>query len=751
MKQTLTIVLIVSLMFLSSKVISTGLPYSYPLYPYQKDLSQTLTFKIMLRCALPTDVSNLDMSLVANYLRQIDCITRGMPKIVILGGYQSGGHDHTYPWWTPVDSSFTAPGRLKGKAALLWLMNEAKKYHTTCTVHVNPFDAYMDSWKWNTYVNDDLLCKNVNDSLVKGGVWWGRQSYMVNMVNEWNAGVTQQRVDDLLNDLPLIQEAGVLYFDNLTQYPSSPKHGVTQADQISAIKRTAQYLKENYNIQLIGEYADPNLYGYDALGVTWDWNASLTVNQMEVPAYIACGGRNLCHDDLLGNTNDISKRRLQVFGSSIQLEDIQFQNDPSKVVREFTHHTLVYFYLNRLLRKTLTTSGQYGMTLTFSDSVASKWESDNVHRLYRDGKLMKENYDVFMPVYWVNHKEIMAFSYQGRTGIWNFPREWKDVTAVDIYKFNSSFYGLDLAKSNVPISNNQINLDLEAGIAQIIVPAGTNINDGTLYDNPASGTVTFIDQDNTTQGDWKGIYGSSGYDIFGASSSIPENIMINYIGDSLNIINANSTRPQALQKPGDESGRIEAVRTSSLHQIIELQVPDEKVISLYFADYQNKNCQIVVDVIDVNTKRILHSKLINAFDKGTYLKYKLNGHVQFRITRFFYDKYFNPDYPVCSGIFIDENQLTSVPENSLEKDRLTCTPTFFFENLDIDAKVHNTPCTIIQIYSIAGSILYSKEAKVTNNEVRLQVSKSGLGISSGMYVVAIKTKDKILREKVVCK
>ena len=73
----------VGLSLFLSQVNSAGLTYNYPLYPYSKDLSQTLTFKIMLRCAQPDQISNLDMSLVANYLRQIDCITRGIPKIVV--------------------------------------------------------------------------------------------------------------------------------------------------------------------------------------------------------------------------------------------------------------------------------------------------------------------------------------------------------------------------------------------------------------------------------------------------------------------------------------------------------------------------------------------------------------------------------------------------------------------------------------------------------------------------------------------
>ena len=100
--------------------------------------------------------------------------------------------------------------------------------------------------------------------------------------------------------------------------------------------------------------------------------------------------------------------------------------------------------------------------------------------------------------------------------------------------------------------------------------------------------------------------------------------------------------------------RIEAVRTSVLHQLIDVTVEENTKVSLYFADYKEKNCQEVVDVIDVNTKRMLASYLLNNFEEGVYLSFGVSGNVQFRITRFFYDHYGNPDYPVCSAIFFDK-------------------------------------------------------------------------------------------------
>ena len=50
----------VGLSLFLSQVNSAGLTYNYPLYPYSKDLSQTLTFKVMLRCALPVWSSVLE-------------------------------------------------------------------------------------------------------------------------------------------------------------------------------------------------------------------------------------------------------------------------------------------------------------------------------------------------------------------------------------------------------------------------------------------------------------------------------------------------------------------------------------------------------------------------------------------------------------------------------------------------------------------------------------------------------------------
>ncbi|TSJ39529.1 hypothetical protein FO440_17460 [Mucilaginibacter corticis] len=641
-------VLFASFIF-TDRILAQGVQTAYP---FGKDLSQTMTYKIMLRCATADQVSNLDLGAVLKYIKQIDNITRGLPKIVILGGYQQDGHDHQYPWWTPADNTLFAPGGLKGKPALSWLMKEAIKYHTHCTFHVNPFDAYMESPKWNYYAGKDLICKETDGSYVKGGKWWGRQSYFVDLVNEWRSGVTKERIDDLIATFPQLKETGVLYFDNVTQYPASPYHHQTSDDQRNIIKQIALYLKQKYGIQLIGEYADKQLYGYLSQGITWDWGEySLGIDQMEVPPYLICGGRDIAHDKLLNQRLDI-KPALQVFGSSVQFEDIQFQHFPERAQREFVHHTLTYFNLNRLLREKYTAdNGNY--TLYLSDNTISNYK-DSLQTITRDGNLIKSGYDVFMPVYWLDHLETMCYSLKGNTRTWTFPKTWNKVKSADLYLITPDT--ITLKETGRNITGLSIALAMKAGECLSIVPHGTDMRHiRTIYQLPATGIVAFNGRDSTTKGSWVGSYGKSGYDIIGGKHNLPASVSVSYLANHTETWDSNPTDPRAPYKSAKKDGRVAAGNTAVLHEIIDVRLKDRlrKKVSLYFLDWQHHHRQILVDVIDTDTKKVLQSNVLSDFDNGSYLNYAITGHVQFRLTRFFYDGYKNPGYPTFSGIFFD--------------------------------------------------------------------------------------------------
>lgn len=57
---------------------------------------------------------------------------------------------------------------------------------------------------------------------------------------------------------------------------------------------------------------------------------------------------------------------------------------------------------------------------------------------------------------------------------------------------------------------------------------------------------------------------------------LSDGIQLGYIGDNLDVYNTNSSRRVALQTPEEDGKRIEAVRTSKLHQIIDVQTAEKE-------------------------------------------------------------------------------------------------------------------------------------------------------------------------------
>jgi len=80
------------------------------------------------------------------------------------------------------------------RESLLWLMQESKKYNAIVSVHVNMDDAYENSPLWEEYVAKDLLRRNADGSLLRAGIWDGKQSYHVSKPREWECGLSQKRI-----------------------------------------------------------------------------------------------------------------------------------------------------------------------------------------------------------------------------------------------------------------------------------------------------------------------------------------------------------------------------------------------------------------------------------------------------------------------------------------------------------------------------------------------------------------------------
>jgi len=125
-------------------------------------------------------------------IKKIAYVTDSASQIVYLVGWQYDGHDTGYPAVDKVN------GKIGGRKGLVKLIQEAKKLNTIVSFHDNYDDAYMTSPEWNT----EIISRDTEGHLMKGGVWAGGQSYVIsNYKYAKKRGL--QRVRDTLEKYPI--------------------------------------------------------------------------------------------------------------------------------------------------------------------------------------------------------------------------------------------------------------------------------------------------------------------------------------------------------------------------------------------------------------------------------------------------------------------------------------------------------------------------------------------------------------------
>jgi len=54
--------------------------------------------------------------------------------------------------------------------SLRWLIREARKFHTTVSLHINMVDAYKQSPLWDEYVAKDCFARDSDGKLLVAGI-----------------------------------------------------------------------------------------------------------------------------------------------------------------------------------------------------------------------------------------------------------------------------------------------------------------------------------------------------------------------------------------------------------------------------------------------------------------------------------------------------------------------------------------------------------------------------------------------------
>jgi hypothetical protein len=401
-------------------------------------------------------------------IRKTDNLTRGIPKIIYLVGWQKGGHDHGYPAWSDVNPRLKRPQDATALDSLRWLIREGRKFNTTVSLHINMTDAYEQSPLWSEYVAKDCLAKDESGKLYTRGIQMkGEPMYTVVYPKEWAAGLAQRRIDRLIEMVPELKEGHTIHIDvfiaqdeggkPLSPWHAKPENGGLSPEKYVETQRQIFHYWRDRGFDVTGEgifWAHPPGEGFTGLQAMSWWYFCDTRYQLRIPESLMARGRTD-----RGGDGDFR------FGSSMHGEEIWMENKESMpgFLGMFCRTTLPWYYLGRLDRLKVEADAVH-----YSGGVVAGTEDGK--KVIRKGQfLLRENDNLFVPALW-NSKEIVAYSRQGYTDrSWRLPEEWTSVQHVAVHDI--TLQGLASNTTTIPVIDGKIRLTLKAEQAISIVPA----------------------------------------------------------------------------------------------------------------------------------------------------------------------------------------------------------------------------------------------------------------------------------------
>ena len=444
----------------------SGKPYDWrktkePEKPYNFDYSKTLTMKMFL--SIPDEqhkktIVHANFEKALENIKAVDKITLGVPKIIYLVGWQYLGHDSGYPAFFEVNEALKRDCDATARDSLLWLMEEAYKYNTTVSLHINMYDAYKNSPLWELYVEKGLICLDENKNLYKAGFWNGQQAYAISYKREWDCGFAQRRIDKLLELLP-IERAGTIHIDAFHCRPDVG-HGLTLSDSHEGRLKIIRYFRSK-GIDVTSEYlyydtdeGEPkteHLVG--VVPLAYHLSQSL-IDYMSRPASLLCG----C--DTTHRIKECeSKDMYLLFGESIDGESIWLNSKNYKLdfLRDFCTKFLKFRFLNSLERLSATVTPD-GVSVNFTKNVATYLGED---RLTINGVTAKAGNELVLPTDWYEKNTAVVYTEKGGQVDWNLSKILGFASTQNIELTELTEDGLSDKKRLLQLNAGMLELDLE--------------------------------------------------------------------------------------------------------------------------------------------------------------------------------------------------------------------------------------------------------------------------------------------------
>jgi fibronectin type 3 domain-containing protein len=149
----------------------------------------------------------------------------------------------------------------------------------------------------------------------------------------------------------------------------------------------------------------------------------------------------------------------------------------------------------------------------------------------------------------------------------------------------------------------------------------------------SAGSATSLGSNTSNQGTWEGVYGADGYATASGATSVPSYAQVSVPGANSYVWNPATSDVRALQQPGSTS-RLASCWYSATSFSVNVDLTDGQThrVALYFTDWDSRNRNERVDVIDSGTGATLASESLSSFSGGEYLVFSVSGNVQFRVT-----------------------------------------------------------------------------------------------------------------------
>ncbi|HEY3940629.1 MAG TPA: LamG-like jellyroll fold domain-containing protein [Bryobacteraceae bacterium] len=140
--------------------------------------------------------------------------------------------------------------------------------------------------------------------------------------------------------------------------------------------------------------------------------------------------------------------------------------------------------------------------------------------------------------------------------------------------------------------------------------------------------------DTSTQGNWKGVYGTDGYIIANDSNAPPAYVTVNASGATSYTWISSTTDPRALLKGASTTDRIESTYYSASTFSFDVNLTDGQThqLALYCLDADRGGRSERISILDAGSNAVLDTESVSNFQNGVYAIWNVQGHVTVQVT-----------------------------------------------------------------------------------------------------------------------